>query len=82
MSEVATTKAVKSETKAAKTVKIKIPRAPKGEDNFIIAGFAGKMYKIQRGVEVEVPEAIAYIIENSLAAREKADDYIDEIANK
>lgn len=76
MSEVAT-KTVKE-----KTVKIKIPRAPKGEDNFMIVTLNGRGFKIQRGVEVEVPEAIAEIVQKVLDARDSADDYIEGIRSK
>lgn len=65
-----------------KMVKIKLARAPKGEDNFMLVSLNGKGYRIQRGVEVEVPEAIAEIIQKSLDARDRADDYIEKIANK
>ena len=65
-----------------KNVKIKIPRAPKGEDNFMVVTLNGMGYKIMRGVEVEVPPAIAEIVEKALEARDNADDYIEKIANK
>lgn len=76
MSEV-TSKAVKE-----KLVKIKLPRAAHGEDNFMMVSLNGKGYKIQRGKEVEVPEGIAEIIQDSLDARDKADDFIEENLQK
>jgi len=75
MSEIAT-KATKE-----KMVKIKLPRAPKGEDNFMVVSLNGKGYKIQRGVEVEIPESIAWIVQKSLEARDAADDYIESVSN-
>lgn len=63
-------------------VTIKIPRAAVGEDNMMIVTLNGKGYKIKRGVTVDVPEAIAEIVEKSLAARDRADDYIEEIRQK
>ena len=73
-----------SEVKAVKEklVKIKLPRAPKGEDNFLMVTLNGKGYRIQRGVEVEVPETIAEIVEKHLEARDRADDYIESIRNE
>ena len=73
-----------SEVKAVKEklVKIKLPRAPKGEDNVLPVSLNGKGYKIQRGVEVEVPVAIAEIVEKHLEARDRADDYIESIRNE
>ena len=44
---------------------IKLPKAPKGEENFVIASVNGYVVKIQRGVEVEVPKAIAEAIEQT-----------------
>lgn len=80
MSESAT-KTVR-EKKIEDKVTIKIPRGAKGEDNFMLVTLNGKGYRIQRGVEVEVPSAIAEIVEKALDARDSADDYIDSIRSK
>lgn len=60
-------------------VKIKLPKLPKGEDNFVIASVNGYVVKIKRGEEVEIPRAIAEVIQHSEEAREKADEYQDSI---
>lgn len=63
-----------------KKVTIRIPRGAEGEDNYITASLNGKVYKIKRGVDVEVPEGIAEIIRNSEAAKDEARDYIEGAA--
>lgn len=58
-------------------VKIRLPKAPSGEDNHIIASVNGKVFKIKRGIEVEVPKPIAEVVENSFKAQEDAEAFID-----
>ena len=41
-------------------VSIKLPKEARGQSNYVIASCNGVVYKIQRGVEVEVPKADAY----------------------
>lgn len=60
-------------------VKIRLPRLPKGEDNFMIASVNGYVVKIKRGEEVEIPRAIAEVIENAEKAREAAEAYQDSV---
>lgn len=60
-----------------KEVEIKLPRAEKGENNFITASLNGKVYQIKRGVPVTVPVALAEIIKHSEEAKDAAIDYID-----
>ena len=59
------------------TVTIRLPRAPIGEQNFVIASCNGVVYKIMKGVDVEVPPEIAEILEHSEQAREEADAYLE-----
>lgn len=54
-------------------VEIRIPKAPRGDDNFIIASVNGKVYKIKRGETVKVPAPIAEVIANSEAMHDEAD---------
>lgn len=63
-------------------VKIKLPKAPKGEENFKIVSLNGRTYKIQKGVEVEVPKLIAEIIEANYAEQDKADEYLEALVSK
>ena len=60
-----------------KEVEIKLPRAEKGENNFITASLNGKVYQIKRGIPVTVPVALAEIIKHSQEAKDAAIDYID-----
>ena len=56
---------------------IRLPKAPKGEDNFLIASVNGRVFKIKRGEAVEVPLPIAQVIENSFADADAADEFIE-----
>ena len=71
------------EDKAMKEkVTIRLPRDPNEKQQEVTVGINGIFYKIQRGKSVEVPRAVAEILENS----EKMDDvnaaYIDAMTNK
>lgn len=57
---------------------IRIDKAPKGEDNFLIASVNGRVFKIKRGERVEVPLPIAQVIENSMKDADAADEYIEK----
>ena len=67
--------AKKEETKTSGRIKVHLPRAPKGQANFITVGFNGKVWKIKKGEDVYVPLAVAEIIANSERAREEAYDF-------
>ena len=56
---------------------IRLPKAPKGEDNFLIASVNGRVFKIKRGESVEVPLPIAQVIENSYKDADAADEFIE-----
>ena len=58
-------------------VSIKIPKATNGEPNYIIASVNGRIYKVQRGVKVDVPAPIAEVLEHSFEARDEADAFIE-----
>lgn len=65
---------------AAKKVKIRIEKAPRGEDNFLLVGVNGKVDKIQRGVDVEVDPAVAEVIRHHYEAKDEADAFIEKSA--
>ncbi len=65
-----------------KKVTIKLPKAAKGGENFLIASVNGRVFKIKRGAEVEVPAPIAEVIQNSEAMRDEADSYMEEQIEK
>ena len=75
-------KVTKATTSKGKTVKIKLPKAAFGEENFITASLNGEVFKIQKGVEVEVPDYIARIIQNSFEHQDKADEYLESLVRK
>ena len=81
---------VKSEAKATKAVTkdpwdqmvtIKLPKLNDGSENYRIASVNGRVYKIQRGVSVEVPMPIAKVLQNSEEAQEEAEAFIEGLTN-
>lgn len=59
------------------TVTISLPRAERGQENFITASVNGKVWKLQRGVEIEVPRSLAEVLKNSRDAAIQADDFVE-----
>lgn len=64
-----------------KTVKILLPRGRKNEENFIIVSVNGRSWKIMKGVEVEVPDFVAEVLENAEMMAETARRYVEKMAN-
>lgn len=64
-----------------KTVKILLPRGRKNEENFVIVSVNGRSWKIMKGVEVEVPDFVAEVLENAEMMAETARRYVDKMAN-
>ena len=66
---------------AKKRVKVKLPRL-KGQNATQVEFYSvnGKNYRIQRGIEVEIPEEVAEVIRNAEMAEEYAMQYIDNLA--
>lgn len=64
-----------------KKVTVKLPKAPRGEENFVIASVNGRVFKIQRGVEVEVPEPIAEVLRHSEQEQDRADEFIEKMTS-
>ena len=61
-------------------VKVLIPRGRKNEENFVIVAVNGKSWKIMKGVEVEVPDYVAEVLENAEMMAEEARRYVDKMA--
>ncbi len=61
-------------------VTIRLPRAPKGEPNFKFASVNGYSVKIMRGVDVQVPRAIAAVLEDARRAEDYAAGYDEEVS--
>ena len=64
-----------------KMVKVLIPRGRKNEENFVIVSVNGRSWKIMKGVEVEVPDFVAEVLENAEMMAEMARRYVDKMAN-
>ena len=64
-----------------KMVKILLPRGRKNEENFVIVSVNGRSWKIMKGVEVEVPECVAEVLENGRMMADTARRYMDTMAN-
>ena len=62
-------------------VKILLPRGRKNEENFVIVSVNGRSWKIMKGVEVEVPDFVAEVLENAEMMAETARRYVDKMAN-
>lgn len=58
-----------------------IPRGSKREENFVIVSVNGRSFKIMKGVEVELPDYVAEVLENGSMMAESARRYVDEMAN-
>ena len=59
---------------AEKTVKIRLPRNRKEEDDMFVS-VNERTWIIKRGVEVEVPECVAEVIRNSELMQEEAYEF-------
>jgi hypothetical protein len=59
-------------------VKIRLPRPTGSEPKEIVAGINGKLWRIQKGVEVEVPKPIVDLIEDSERRKDQQLAYIEE----
>lgn len=65
-----------------KMVTIFVPRATNGEANVIPVSVNGRGFKVQRGVNVEVPAPIAEVLQHSFEAQEEAIRYIEKGVEK
>lgn len=60
---------------AEKMTTVHLPKAQKGEENFVFVSVNLKGYKIMKGVDVEVPESVAEVLKHSEQMKELADEY-------
>ena len=67
--------------KQEQMVNVTIPRGRKQEENFVIVSVNGRSWKIMKGVQVQVPDYVAEVLENSRMMAETARRYVDERAN-
>ena len=61
--------------------KVYLPRGRKNEENFVIVSVNGRSYKIMKGVEVQVPDFVAEVLENAQMMADTARRYVDRMAN-
>lgn len=56
-------------------------RGRKNEENFQIVSVNGRNWKIMKGVEVQVPDYVAEVLENAQMMADTARRYVDRMAN-
>lgn len=56
-------------------------RGRKNEENFQIVSVNGRSWKIMKGVEVQVPDFVAEVLENAQMMADDARRYVDRMAN-
>ncbi|MEA4964873.1 MAG: hypothetical protein VB055_03480 [Oscillospiraceae bacterium] len=59
---------------------IHLPKERGGEDNFEIVSVGGQRYKIMRGVDVEVPEAVSEVLLHRDMARRQSERYLERVS--
>ena len=69
-------------TAAEKTVKIKLLRSMDEKEQSVFVSVNDRTFQIKRGVEVEVPECVAEVLENSRRMEEEAEDFICSVIEK
>ena len=62
-------------------VAVKIPKTADGSANYIIASCNGRVFKIMKGVQVDVPAPIAEVLEHMFEAEEAAELFIASKSN-
>lgn len=61
---------------------IKLPRAPKGEPNYVFVSVNGVSKQVPRGKSVVLPFPLYDVLIKSMEAQDALDDYRDEIPNE
>ena len=62
-------------------VSVRIPKTADGSANYIIASVNGRVFKVMKGVQVDVPAPIAEVLEHMFEAEEAAELFIAKHAN-
>ena len=63
-----------------KMTTVLLPRGRKNEENFVIVSVNGRSFKIMKGVEVEVPDYVAEVLENGRRMAEEARCYVEKMS--
>ena len=58
-------------------VKIRLPKAYEREEQELFVGVNGVGYRIRKGVEVEVPAAVAEVLKNAEDAKDDHDRFLE-----
>lgn len=72
----------KKKSKAEEMVTIKLFKDNKDYKDDVVVGVNGKMWKIQRGVEVKVPAYVAEVIERSQEQDKQAADNLERLVSQ
>ena len=64
-----------------KMTKILLPRGRKNEENFVIVSVNGRSFKIMKGVEVDVPDYVAEVLDNGRKMADEARRYVERMAD-
>lgn len=56
-------------------VEVRLPKAPKTEQNFQFVGVNGRTFQVPKGKAVTVPAPVAEVLARSEAARLEAEEY-------
>lgn len=70
----------KEQSMEQRMVGVTIPRGRKQEENFVIVSVNGRSWKIMKGVQVQVPDYVAEVLENGRMMAEEARRYVDRMA--
>ena len=70
----------KNQNMAEKMVSVTIPRGRKQEENFVIVSVNGRSWKIMKGVQVQVPDYVAEVLDNARMMADTARRYVDKMA--
>lgn len=65
-----------------KKVTIRLPKAAQGEENYIIASVNGRVYKLMKGKEIDVPAPIAEVLQHSFEMQDEADEFIASLVDR
>lgn len=63
-------------------IEVRLPKAPKTEQNFQFVGVNGRTFQVPRGKTVKVPKPVAEVLANSEAAREAAEEFENGLAGE
>ena len=63
-------------------VEVRLPKAPKNEQNFQFVGVNGRTYQVPKGKTVKVPKPVAQVLAYSEAAKSAAEEFENGLAGE